>query len=226
MKEKILNALKTKYSNLGLSDKALDGVAEFYSKTVTEESKIDEVVGSLEPVLKSMQSEADRARTDSQSKKSELEAKIAELQGQLEGKSNPKPPASGGGEDDKSLAELTELKNQFQSIQDKISQADKAQADKALKSAAKELMVKSGVNKDMCDDMLGDITISEGDTAETLSTKGVEKFNYFKTKFTPQAGIPQQSQNQGGVSSLDEYFSAKKAEGEEALKLQENAEIK
>ena len=38
MKEKILVALKTKYSNLGFGAKALDGVASILEKSVTDES--------------------------------------------------------------------------------------------------------------------------------------------------------------------------------------------
>ena len=38
MKTKILNALRTEYANLGLGDKAFDGVASFLEKTITEEA--------------------------------------------------------------------------------------------------------------------------------------------------------------------------------------------
>lgn len=44
MKEKILVALKTKYSNLGFGAKALDGVASILEKSVTDESQIETAV--------------------------------------------------------------------------------------------------------------------------------------------------------------------------------------
>ena len=47
MKQKILEALKTKYSKFGFSTKALDGVAETLEKTVTDETKIDNASGVI-----------------------------------------------------------------------------------------------------------------------------------------------------------------------------------
>ena len=64
MKEKILVALKTKYSNLGFGAKALDGVASILEKSVTDESQIETAVSGVEPFLKVFQSDADRARTE------------------------------------------------------------------------------------------------------------------------------------------------------------------
>lgn len=64
MKEKILAALKTKYSNLGFGAKALDGVAAILEKSVTDESQIETAISGVEPFLKVFQSEADRARTE------------------------------------------------------------------------------------------------------------------------------------------------------------------
>lgn len=64
MKSKIITALKTKYSHLGFSAKALDGVASILEKTVTEESQIDDVVNGAEGYLRVFQSEIDRSRTE------------------------------------------------------------------------------------------------------------------------------------------------------------------
>ena len=50
MKKKILDALKTKYANLGISDSVLDRVAENLAKTVTEEDGIEAAVSSAEIV--------------------------------------------------------------------------------------------------------------------------------------------------------------------------------
>ena len=64
MKENILKQLKTKYKDLGLSQSALNGVAELLSKTVKEESEIEAAVSGVEGLLKGMQSETDRLRTE------------------------------------------------------------------------------------------------------------------------------------------------------------------
>ena len=64
MKTKILNALKTRYSNLGFSAKALDGVASVLEKTITEDSQIDDAVAGVEGLLRVFQADSDRSRTE------------------------------------------------------------------------------------------------------------------------------------------------------------------
>lgn len=60
MKEKLFAALKTKYSNLGFSDKALDGVADYFSQTITEEQGIEPAVNGAELLLKAFQGDIDK----------------------------------------------------------------------------------------------------------------------------------------------------------------------
>ena len=64
MKDKILQQLKTKYSNLGLSVKTLEGFAEQLANGVTEETQIEGAVQGAEFYLKIAQAEADRVRQD------------------------------------------------------------------------------------------------------------------------------------------------------------------
>lgn len=59
MKEKILLALKTKFANLGFTDKAFDGVATFLAATVKEDSEVETAVSGVEPMLKVFQGETD-----------------------------------------------------------------------------------------------------------------------------------------------------------------------
>lgn len=76
MKDKILSALKTKYKNLGFGDKAFEGVAEYLSRSVTEESQIETAIAGVETILKSFQGDIDKVRTE----KSELQRKYDELE--------------------------------------------------------------------------------------------------------------------------------------------------
>lgn len=73
MKEKILSMLKTKYSDLGFSKQVLDGVAAYLAKTVTEEAQIEAVVTDVEPILRTLQSDTDRMRTELNSVKTQNE---------------------------------------------------------------------------------------------------------------------------------------------------------
>lgn len=60
MKEKILVALKTKYKNLGFGDKAFEGVADYLTTTITEETNIETGVSGVEILLKSFQGDIDK----------------------------------------------------------------------------------------------------------------------------------------------------------------------
>lgn len=77
MKNKIKDALKQRYNNLGLSDEAFDGVASSVQTVITDET-LESFVAGAEPLLKQFQSIADKARSQ---KVAELEAKIKELEG-------------------------------------------------------------------------------------------------------------------------------------------------
>jgi hypothetical protein len=70
MKEKILTALKTKYKNLGLSDKALLGVAAMLALTTTEEANIETAISApeVDEMLKGVQSYGDGRATQERDK--------------------------------------------------------------------------------------------------------------------------------------------------------------
>lgn len=59
MKGKIIDLLKNKYRNLGFTDKAFDGVAEFLSQTTTKEEEIETATDGVASLLKAFQSDAD-----------------------------------------------------------------------------------------------------------------------------------------------------------------------
>ena len=75
MKTKILNALKTEYANLGLGEKAFDGVASFLEKTITEEAKIGDAIKEegVKNLLKSIQGESDALRNKATKAAKDLE---------------------------------------------------------------------------------------------------------------------------------------------------------
>jgi len=146
MKDKFKNALKAKYSNLGVSEKTFDRVVEFYSETITEESQIEAKVLEAKGLLTMAQAEADIVRNDSQTKKNELEKEINELKEKLEKKTIIPPKPNEGGEDDKN-PELTELMKTVKGLQDKLEQGDKASTKQAKLDKARDLMIEKGVDK-------------------------------------------------------------------------------
>ena len=95
MKTKILQQLKQRYSNLGVSEKAFDGVADFLSKTITEEERIAESVAGAEAFLKAYQSDVDKERTSASALRKELETLKKEAQPKP---TDPKPNDNQGNE--------------------------------------------------------------------------------------------------------------------------------
>ena len=85
MKDKILQSLRNKYKNLGLSDKVLEGIAEMLALTTTEESNIETATAGVENLAKGFQSDADRIRTEAT-----IKAK-AEIKGGEQQKQEPEP---------------------------------------------------------------------------------------------------------------------------------------
>jgi hypothetical protein len=90
MKTKILTALKTKYKNLGFGEKSFEGVADYLAATVTEESQIETAIGGVAPMLKALQSEADKLRGENATLKTQLEAAKKKEPGQTD------PPGNEG----------------------------------------------------------------------------------------------------------------------------------
>lgn len=88
MFEKILAALKTKYSKLGLSNETMEGMANQLAGFVKEETEIDAAVTGAEATLKAFQSFVDkRAAAEAERVKKEFEGKTPPAPGT--------PPAEG-----------------------------------------------------------------------------------------------------------------------------------
>lgn len=68
MKEKLLQALKTKYSNLGFSEKTMEQVSEYLGQTVTEETGIEPAINGAELLLKAFQGDIDKRVTEAVTK--------------------------------------------------------------------------------------------------------------------------------------------------------------
>lgn len=225
MKEKILAALKTKYSNIGLSETVFDGVAGLLEITITEESQIDAVVGKAEGALKAQQAEYDRRVGDFKRKNQELETEKLQLTEKLKNvkpqEPNPNPNGGGSGNDEPEWAK--KLREQQEAIALKQAQADKAEHDKILKASAKEAMIAKGIKPSLCDYVLSKSEISDTDTLDTLVAKGLQESNSLISAITPEAGSPEQPGTLDIENMHKDYFAQKKAEMANELKLKEDA---
>lgn len=165
MRKKIAEALRNRYANLGLTEKAFDGVAGMLEKTVTEESQIQSAIESEEvsALLKSIQGETDALRTARAQAQKELDDYK---------KSHPetkKPEEGSGGTGG---GENAELLKQLKSIQDRLDERDRREKSERMFSDVDRLMKEKGATNDFIRRMtLRDMKTGEGDTAETLAEK-------------------------------------------------------
>lgn len=137
MKGKILVALKTKYKTFGFGDKAFDGVADYLSKTVTEESQIETAISGVEGLLKAFQGDIDTVRNE----KSGLQKQLDELKNKIENpnpnpNSNPKPEDK---KDDMATIIANAVSAAVKPLSDELAQfkAEKSQATRQEQIMAK-----------------------------------------------------------------------------------------
>lgn len=135
MKEKILVALKTKYKTFGFGDKAFDGVADYLSKTVAEESQIETAISGVEGLLKAFQGDIDTVRNE----KSGLQKQLDELKTKIKNPNpnpNPKPEDK---PDDMATIIANAVNAAVKPLSDKLSQfeTEKSQATRQEQILAK-----------------------------------------------------------------------------------------
>ena len=150
MKEKITAELKTKFKDLGFADKAFDGVAEYLSKTVTEEKDIETAISGVEPLLKAFQAESDRRATELQKTTKELQEEIKTLKEKKDDPPNPKK------KDDN-----PDYDGQIKALQEKLEGFEKfdkqREARAELKERAKEKKIPAVLLKNVNVDSIDEI---------------------------------------------------------------------
>lgn len=144
MKEKILMALKTKYKTFGFGEKAFDGVADYLSKTVTEESQIETAISGVEGLLKAFQGDIDTVRNA----KSGLQKELDELKKKIENADKDKDK-----DKDKDIPAWAQaLIDSNKTLSEKLSayEAEKAQAQRnsQISSVAKKYGIPDFMLKD------------------------------------------------------------------------------
>lgn len=142
MKTKILNALRTEYANLGLGDKAFDGVASFLEKTITEEGKIAEAIKeeSVKNLLKSIQGESDSLRNRAAQAAKDLEDYKKTHPEATQTPSTNTPPQETERE--------KKLREQLEAITKRLDDQDKAAKVKATLASARAAAIAAGCTFD------------------------------------------------------------------------------
>lgn len=182
MNEKILNALKTKYANLGLSDQILTSIAEMVANSVSDESEIEGAISKYESLMKTMQSDLDKVRT--KTKPPQDKPKGAD--------NNPEPPEPKKDEPvmpewARTLTEsFTNLQNELQSIKgEKITSQRKTVFDEIIKDLPESLKAaysRTDISK-MSDDEFSSLTGDLKKEVENITKEIGIKGGIFKTPY-------------------------------------------
>lgn len=197
MKTKILNALKTEYANLGLGDKAFDGVASFLEKTVTEEAKIGDAIKEegVKNLLKSIQGESDSLR-----------GRNAQLQKDLDDykKSHPDPATPPAQTPPQTPPAETEnekkLREQVEKLTKRLDDAEKASSQSASLAKIRERLEKEGcVNKGILNATLKGFALGEGETEDAAVTRLKGEYNSAYTETFGSGPVPPS----GGIGGGD-----------------------
>lgn len=182
MRKKIIEALKTKYKNLGFSDKAFDGVAAYLETVIKEEADIETACNGVEGLLKVFQGEGDSirtARSAAEKKLQEMEAKIKEL---TDDKSVPTPPA--GGDDTPAWAKA--LIDANKALAERMNKMDSERTTKSRRQKLDEVIkdlpdyLRKSYNRyaldkfsdDEFENMLTEVTGEVSEAVSSLSAKG------------------------------------------------------
>ena len=175
MKDKIIAALKTTYANLGLSDKAFDGVASMIEKTIEKEEDIAAAIAKPEvsALVKAIQGESDALRTKNAQMSKELESLKKQV---ADPKPDPKPDPGNGGDDKNAqlLARIEAMESALKAKEDKLKLETRL-------SAIREKLKEGGSEND---NILGlvmkdaSLTDDETDDAAVERLKGVYDTTY------------------------------------------------
>lgn len=231
MKQKLLNALKEGYKNLGLAESAFERVAAFGETFITSDEQIESFVKAAEAMLKAEQSAADKVRTELNAKIKGLEGEKADLEAKLNGNNPPETKH----EDDKVPAWAQQLLEQNKALAEQNkSFAEKLNAFETAKTA--EIAVKQAQEKFGADEWVNGYPelrdsawaqamriydrTGKSMTADELHTEAMEIFKPLAKAKGLDISKPFQSDGGAGEGNLDmsEWESSMKDMGWEMPK--------
>ena len=185
MQQKIIAALRTRYKNIGLGEKAFDGVAAFLEKTVTKEEDIEATVAGddVAALVRAIQGDQDSLRA----RNTELQRSLDELKAAGSGNTDPNP-GKGSATDD---AALKELKERFDKLEDNYSRAMARERNSGIAAELRRKLKDRGSDcEPVLDLILKDLQIAETDTADTLVDRCVASYDETYKRFYGDGPAP------------------------------------
>lgn len=173
MKEKIALALKTKYQRFGLSNEAIDRIADAKQKTVTSEEDIEscvadsETMGLIASELMKMRDMEIQKRTDTQRAFDTYKEKHPASE-----QNQPTPPKQGESESEKKLRE------QIDALTARLDAQDKEKAAKATRLTIESKLKAEGcTNAGILNLTLKGFALGEKETLDEAVTRLKEEYN-------------------------------------------------
>lgn len=219
MKQKLLNALKQGYPQLGLSDSAFERVAAFGETFITSDEQIESFVKAAEAMLKAEQSAADKVRTELNAKIKGLEGEKADLEAKLNGNNPPEPNPEPKPQDTPDIADIVAkaVAAAINPLQEKLTAFETTNAQKSAVAALDELRstwdYAKGYPDESADAYERVMELYEVGgkkwTADELKAKFTEKFNKAVSKKGVDTTKPFESDGAAkGDDSFDsDYFT-------------------
>lgn len=184
MKQKIIAALKTRYKNIGLGEKAFDGVAAFLEKTVTKEEDIEAAVAGddVAALVRAIQGDQDSLRA----RNTELQRSLDELRVAGSGKTDPKP-----GEGSKDSDTLGKLLKRIEQLEENDAKALARERNSGIAAELRRKLKDRGSDcEPVLDLILKDLQIAETDTADTLVDRCVASYDETYKRFYGDGPAP------------------------------------
>ena len=187
MKEKILNALKTNYANLGLGEKAFDGVASFLEKTITDENDIvTRVKGDdVAALLKGIQGETDSLRSARTKAEKDLDAYKKAHPSAPEGEKEP-----GEQKDDKSDA-VARLLEEIGELKKRADDRDKRERREAVVAGLRSALKSAHCDSDpILNLVLSGVEVGDNDTVESMTDRYKSAYQERYKEFYGAGAVP------------------------------------
>lgn len=209
---RILIALRNKYANLGLSEKAFTGVATFLEKTGLKDDEIEARIAEddVKALLIAIQGETDFLRTQNHKLTKENATLKAKKDDKSDDDSNDEPDG-----DNAVMNAIRTLSEQFTAFKTDVEVKSKQRQQDEIIAKAHELMKAAGCTNDYIRKAtLKGITVSDADTAEAIAERyKIEYDKNFKEAFgdgiiPPYAQQTSKEYRHGDFSSIVERYKA------------------
>lgn len=189
MKQKILNALRTKFQRFGLSNEAVDRIASALEKTVTAESDIETAIagaGTMELIANELQKSADAERRV----RSDLQKSFDEYKGKHPEETKPDPQKPSGGNDEV-LTLLRKMQEDNEALKRRLDERDSAvrtgemkqKVLSALRDAKRE-------NPAVIDGIMRGFVVGKDDTVDGLIRRYTDAYDADYKKYYGNGVIP------------------------------------